>query len=313
MGLRGDPIYAVDNRKSGKISFGYPVFEGVNPNSSVYMEKAKKLWGRLPTGADFMAGGGSIPFEMSRAGYGEVVAGDLNPVAYILLKAGLEYPAKYGDRLVRDVDRYSKMVLRELREKVRDFFPPHPAGQPKNYIWVKMFKCPTCGCEIPALRTLWLDRKKNVAFYPIIEKGKVDLKIVEVRVIKNYRIRNRTESNVEISEGILKGRVFDTKGFSQGGVLECPAHRHTVEADEVKRQYSGYINSKENEGYFGSHPARLVATVMKRRVYHEPTNEILSAYKHAEEELKNKWNICLTNFCTCLAQIKISEIYLYSI
>jgi len=187
MGLRGDPVKAAEERKQGKRSFGYPVFESVNPDPSFYMEKAKKLWGRLPTGADLMAGGGSIPFEMARAGYGEIVAGELNPVAYIVLKAGLDYPAKYRDRIVKDVDKYGKMVLSKVREKLRRFYPSHPAGQPMNYIWVKMFKCPTCGCEIPALKTLWLDRKKNVAFYPMVEEGKVDLKLVNVREIKKIK------------------------------------------------------------------------------------------------------------------------------
>ncbi|MCX8151316.1 MAG: DUF1156 domain-containing protein, partial [Candidatus Bathyarchaeota archaeon] len=53
----------------------------------------KEFWGvERPLVVDPMAGGGSIPFEAMRLGL-PVVAGDLNPVAFICLKGTLEYPA----------------------------------------------------------------------------------------------------------------------------------------------------------------------------------------------------------------------------
>ncbi|MEM2868442.1 MAG: hypothetical protein QXR84_08205, partial [Candidatus Bathyarchaeia archaeon] len=36
--------------------------------------------------------------------------------AYVFLKAVLEYPAKYGRRLVEDVERWGKWVTERLRE-----------------------------------------------------------------------------------------------------------------------------------------------------------------------------------------------------
>ena len=285
MGLRGDPIKAAEDRSRGEKGFNYPVFESVNPTPSAYINEAKELWGRLPVGADFMAGGGSIPFEMTRAGYGEVVAGEYNPVAYIILKAGLEYPAKYGERLVQDVGRYGKQVLRELRERVKSYYPPHPKGQPANYIWVKMFRCPECGCEIPALKTLWLDRVNGYAYYPVVDKERVELKIVHVEELDQAG----GESRVRVIDGKLKGTIFDTKGFCQGGILECPVHRHTVSAEEVKRQYRESLEAREREGYHGSHPARLAVAVLKGGTFLEPTEEMKKAYAEAEEELKSVW------------------------
>ena len=47
---------------------------------------------------DPMAGGGSIPLESLRLGF-TTIAGDLNPVSYLLLRASIEFPAKYGSRL----------------------------------------------------------------------------------------------------------------------------------------------------------------------------------------------------------------------
>jgi len=43
-----------------------------------------------------MAGGGSIPFEFLRLGF-RTVAVEYNPVASLILKATVEFPAKYAD------------------------------------------------------------------------------------------------------------------------------------------------------------------------------------------------------------------------
>lgn len=286
MGLRGDPVKAME---AGERKFGYPVFEGQNPNTAAYMGKAVELWGRKPVGADFMAGGGSIPFEMARAGYGEVVAGEYSPVAYLILKAAIEYPAKYGDRLVRDIEAYGKQMLRVLRERVKEYYPAHQTGQPVNYVWVRFFRCPECGCETPSLISLWLDRVNGYAFYPEVKGDKVELKVVKVEEIEKIKVGNKNESKVRITEGRLKGTVFDTKGYVQRGVLECPAHRHTVQADEVKRQYKEALDTRERDGYHGSHPARLSAIVLKGGDYSAPTPEMILAYEAAEEWLKGNW------------------------
>lgn len=286
MGLRGDPVKAME---AGGRTFGYPVFEGQNPNPSAYMGKAVELWGRKPVGADFMAGGGSIPFEMARAGYGEVVAGEYSPVAYLILKAAIEYPAKYGDRIVRDVESYGKQMLRVLRDRVKEYYPPHPAGQPSAYVWVRFFRCPECGCETPSLISLWLDRVNGYAFYPEVKGDIVELKVVEVEEIEKIRVGNKNESKVRITEGQLKGTVFDTNGYVQRGVLECPAHRHTIPTEEVKRQYREALETRERDGYRGSHPARLSAIVFKGGDYSAPTSEMTPAYEAAEEGLKGNW------------------------
>ena len=47
---------------------------------------------------DPMADGGSIPLESARLGF-RTIAMDYNPVAYLILKATVEYPAKFGEEL----------------------------------------------------------------------------------------------------------------------------------------------------------------------------------------------------------------------
>ena len=54
---------------------------------------------RLPVILDPMAGGGSIPYEAVRLGL-PVVAGDLNPVSFLILKATVEYPFLFREKLI---------------------------------------------------------------------------------------------------------------------------------------------------------------------------------------------------------------------
>ena len=59
---------------------------------------------------DPMAGGGSIPLESAILGL-RTIALEYNPVAYLILKATIEYPAKYGSELYRKVrDEVIKLI-----------------------------------------------------------------------------------------------------------------------------------------------------------------------------------------------------------
>ena len=283
MGFKGDPIAASERRARGeKNAFGYPVTEGVNPDVDFFREKMREFWGREVTGADFMAGGGSIPFEMIRSGYDRVIAAEYNPVAWLILKAALEYPVKYGERLVRDVEKYGKILVDRIREKFKEYYPPHSRGQPTAYIWVKMFRCPECGVEIPALKSLWLDREKGYAVYPEVVGDEVKLHVVRVEEIKKIKVGNREESLVRVVEGPLKGTQFETKGFVRGGKLVCPKHGHVLGNKEVWKIHKEMLS---HPGLFYSNPIRLVAVVFEGREYAEPTKEIIQGYQKAVEKL----------------------------
>lgn len=64
--------------------------------------------GRAPRVLDPFAGGGAIPLEAKRLGC-EVVASDLNPVAWFILRCTLHYP-----RLVREERRLPEFALKDL-------------------------------------------------------------------------------------------------------------------------------------------------------------------------------------------------------
>ena len=276
-GVMGDPLKSWAKRK-----FDYPVAESQNPNVYACERFMVETWGRRPTLADFMAGGGTAPFEAIRLGFKQVVAGEYNPVAYLVLKASLEYPVKYGDRIVRDVKKYGNWILRRLKERLKKYYPTWKSEQPKAYIWVRIFKCPTCGIEIPALKDLWLDRKKGYALYPEWHDSKVKFRVVKVELKRG--------GLAAVKEGPLRGLTFNiAKGYEVRGKLICPKG-HVMDAGKVKEYYSSYIEEREAKGYRGVHPAKLAAVVFKDRRYVEPTEDIFEAYKWAEGDLKELWD-----------------------
>jgi adenine-specific DNA methylase len=69
------------------------------PDLKWFREKMREAYGgRAPKVLDPFAGGGSIPLEAMRLGC-EVTAGDINPVAWFILKCTLEYPQKLAGQI----------------------------------------------------------------------------------------------------------------------------------------------------------------------------------------------------------------------
>jgi putative DNA methylase len=75
---------------------------------------------------DPFAGGGSIPFEALRYGF-TTIANDLNPVAAVILKATLDYPARFGPALADDIKKWGKVWAERGRREAGALLPQ--AGQ----------------------------------------------------------------------------------------------------------------------------------------------------------------------------------------
>ncbi|MCC6065715.1 MAG: DUF1156 domain-containing protein, partial [Thermofilum sp.] len=115
---------------------------------------------------DPFAGFGSIPLEAIRLGFGEVVAVELLPTAYIFLKAVLEYPKwavekGLGERLVKDVERWGRWVAEQLAQDpdIKELYDPDVAV----YIGTWEVKCPHCGRYTPLIGNWWLARVSKAA------------------------------------------------------------------------------------------------------------------------------------------------------
>jgi adenine-specific DNA methylase len=136
-----------------------------------------------PKVLDSFAGGGSIPLEALRLG-AEAYAVEYNPVAYLILKATVEYPQRYGHRLIGEVKRWGEWVLERAKEALAPFYPQVEGETPIAYLWSRTIRCPNpaCGAEIPLFRQFWLARKakKAVALMPCPDPAtkQVDFTIV---------------------------------------------------------------------------------------------------------------------------------------
>ena len=129
-------------------------------------------WGsRTLSVLDPFAGGGSIPFEAMRYGFSTYV-NELNPVACVILKATLEYPAKFGPKLADDIRKYGKILADRVRERLEPFFPVQDGESIHAYIWARTIACPYTGKPIPLSPNWWLQKgAEPIAARPIFESN----------------------------------------------------------------------------------------------------------------------------------------------
>ena len=240
-----------------------------DPSGRYLLEQARTLirqrFGDTPPRVlDSFAGGGSIPLEALRLG-AEAYAVEYNPVAYLILKATIEYPMRYGHALVQEVKRWGEWVLQQAKQQLAAFYPAAHGETPIAYIWSRTIRCPnpSCGAEIPLFRQLWLARKDN---------KKVALK----------PLPNRAAKRVEFA--IAEGKQIDfdpAQGTVTRGNAVCLICHTSVQDD--------YVKAEAQAGRMGH---RLVAVVTtqgkgKGRNYRIATDQDRAAFQKAEAALHN--------------------------
>lgn len=124
----------------------------------------KKNWDTFPTIIDPFSGGGSIPFETMRYGF-DVVANDYNPVAYLIEKATLDYPRKYGKKIYSDVETAFQWIFSETKKELEYLYPKYGNNDPIAYIWAWAVSCPECGFKNPLVGQWVLSRKFGKEYY----------------------------------------------------------------------------------------------------------------------------------------------------
>ncbi|MDP3622690.1 MAG: DUF1156 domain-containing protein [Methanobacteriaceae archaeon] len=149
--------------------------------------------GKAPKVLDPFSGGGAIPLEALRLGC-ETYANDYNPVAVLIEKCTLEYPQRYGQKLKKDVQKWSKWVFNEVKKDLGDIYPDlkiNAEGYFGNeinenitvgYLWARTVICnnPLCESEIPLLKHFWLVRKSNkkISLIPSVNKNQIKFDII---------------------------------------------------------------------------------------------------------------------------------------
>jgi adenine-specific DNA methylase len=266
-----------------KLKFIAELSKWENSLNKKLIEKAKKdikefFDGRTPKVLDCFAGGGSIPLEALRLGC-ETYALEYNPVAVLILKAVLEYPQKYGKKLVEDVKKWSQWVYEEAKKEIGKFYPEETISTqkalsdvggekyvPVGYIWARTIRCPnpSCQAEIPLIRQFWLAKKENrkIALKMIVdkEKRKVDFKIVQGKDID-----------------------FDpSKGTVRKAKVVCPICNSGISDKELRRLFQE-----------GKADQRMVAVILhnpkvEKKIYRIATEKDVQIFKEAEKYLQEK-------------------------
>ncbi len=199
----------------------------------------------------------------------DAFASDLNPVAVLINKVVLEYIPKHGQKLAEEVRKWGKWIKEQAEQELAEFYPKDPDGATSiAYLWARTITCkgPSCGAEVPLMRSLWLAKKssKSVALRIVPNPAK---KCVDFEIIEDAKAR-------DVGEGTVRR-----------GSAECPVCGYTTPVASVRRQL------RDHRG--GAINARLFAVVTTRnneqgRFYRLPTHKDISAVQRAEVELQRR-------------------------
>lgn len=156
LGIHGDPVEAkkrivIADRKGerlGASAYGYSRAFGYTPDDRDKVWLSENLVNEAIV-ADPTAGGGSVPVEAVRLGM-TIQSNDLNPVAALIERATIEWPAKYGREIISYVEELGAKLTLEARRRLIGLFPPEPKNSRLDgYLWAHTITCPYCDGLVP--------------------------------------------------------------------------------------------------------------------------------------------------------------------
>lgn len=251
----------------GPNPYGYKRAFTYNPNPeqiATMQALLRHTWGAADPGVmDCFAGGGSMPFESVRYGF-TTYANELNPVASVILKATLDYPAQFGRQLPPLIAKYGKLWSDKVEERLGRYFPVGENESIFAYIWARTVTCPYTGKQIPLSPNWWLLKQEP----PVAVRPTYDDSAASARF--------------EVVEGDEAcSRVRPERGTtSRKGPLSPWAHDQAVSWEHVRA-----------EGRAGRLREQLYCVGLKSPVglsFRSPEPAELAAASAAEEELARR-------------------------
>ncbi len=270
-GILGDPVAdrkRIDeaNRTQTHLASGFSykrAFSSEIPGSSTALMKGAFLetWGtESPSVLDSFAGGASIPFEGYRMGC-QVVLNELNPVASVIERATLEYPARFGAGLGMDIESWGNRIASDVQRRLSQFFPKGEGEEIFAYIWVRTVTSPSCELTIPLSPNWWLDVENELGLQPIVPAA--------------------GEGNKCTFQVASKSGEFDPEvGSIKRGIAVCPRCRNPLDDQHLRTQALA--------GKMGHQLAGIGFKLIGRkgRMFRPPSEGDLSGVLGAEEELR---------------------------
>lgn len=214
LGIFGDPVAArrqIEHEKQTGIQtaankYGYPRAFTTNPDPDDLITMGDLLeynWGtRELSVLDPFAGGGSIPFESLRYGF-TTLANDLNPVAATILKATLDYPARFGPELADDIKKWGNRWYELVKPRLEPFFAS-PKGEPKRtiYMWARTIACPTTGKPVPLSPNWWIRKGENPVAVKVVAEP--HLAAPQFVILKGEAARKAKPDEGTVSRGVAR-------------------------------------------------------------------------------------------------------------
>lgn len=219
-------------------------------------------WGRTPEVLDPTAGGGSIPFEAIRYGL-PAIANDLNQIAAVVLRAGVELPGRHGAGITEDLRKWGGVLIERLRSRLEPFFGlANSHERVIAYVFARTVRCPRTGKRLPLSPNWWLSKEKGGS---------------AVRLVTERKGRDLSEVEFEIVSPVPK-TIDPDRGTVAGGDAVSPWDGLVIDGD--------YIKDEAQAGRMGSQLYAVAVRVGKKRAIRAPTETDISAIAAAEREVE---------------------------